>query len=483
MSHHTPVDLPSRPSATSTIRPKRHNLPHGLVLVLFGMSLSFMFPNMFMGQTAGHLETFGSQASYGYYIANIVTLTAFALASRTGISFVGCRLPVIVAVGTCVVGAIGVFGVQGLMGPVPLGVFTIGSVLTSAGSGTLLLFWYELLARLSIDYAMLYYAGSGLVASLARYALLGIDSSAMVALTLALPIASGLCLLNGARQLDNLPYARGEVIEATWSFPWKPVLLLATFCFASKFTLNLVEESHKSFNVLGGVLCYGLLLLLILGRFKRFSIDLICYLALPLTLSGMLCALNNRDLAVASIVLTYTATDFISAFVVALLFDLSYRRGVNALWVFGITQACRGVGSLAANIATTGFAAQLAVHETMQIMISVLIVTVVVVFMIFTQGQGRSVTYDMHSPTTDEQPLDAEGPSLVEQCSRAARLYDLTRREEEVLRMRLEGATLREVEERLCISHNTVKSHVRRLYAKLGAADLEEAREITAQAR
>ena len=43
--------------------------------------------------------------------------------------------------------------------------------------------------------------------------------------------------------------------------------------------------------------------------------------------------------------------------------------------------------------------------------------------------------------------------------------------------MRLEGATLKEVEDALCIAHNTVKSHVRHIYAKLGVSSLEEARE------
>ena len=50
-----------------------------------------------------------------------------------------------------------------------------------------------------------------------------------------------------------------------------------------------------------------------------------------------------------------------------------------------------------------------------------------------------------------------------------------------MLLLRLKGASLKEFEEALCIALNTVKSHVRHIYAKLGATNLEEAREAVEQ--
>ena len=61
--------------------------------------------------------------------------------------------------------------------------------------------------------------------------------------------------------------------------------------------------------------------------------------------------------------------------------------------------------------------------------------------------------------------------------SRPARSYDLTRREEDVLRLLMEGRTFAEAADELVVSLNTVKSHVRRIYAKMGVngkADLLE---------
>ena len=53
-------------------------------------------------------------------------------------------------------------------------------------------------------------------------------------------------------------------------------------------------------------------------------------------------------------------------------------------------------------------------------------------------------------------------------CARAARTYDLTRREEDVLRLLAEGRTAAQVADQLVVSPNTVKTHVRNLYRKLG---------------
>ncbi|RNL43857.1 helix-turn-helix transcriptional regulator [Paraeggerthella hongkongensis] len=69
------------------------------------------------------------------------------------------------------------------------------------------------------------------------------------------------------------------------------------------------------------------------------------------------------------------------------------------------------------------------------------------------------------------------GAGLDATCARLARTYDLTRREEDVLRLLAEGRTFAETADELVVSLNTVKSHARRIYAKMGVggkADLLE---------
>ena len=81
-------------------------------------------------------------------------------------------------------------------------------------------------------------------------------------------------------------------------------------------------------------------------------------------------------------------------------------------------------------------------------------------------------------PATPAAAPGAEwGTGLDATCARLARSYDLTRREEDVLRLLMEGRTFAEAADELVVSLNTVKSHVRRIYAKMGVngkADLLE---------
>lgn len=73
--------------------------------------------------------------------------------------------------------------------------------------------------------------------------------------------------------------------------------------------------------------------------------------------------------------------------------------------------------------------------------------------------------------SADSQSSDPEAskePDLEALCAKAARAYDLTRREEDVLRLLVEGRTAPQIAEELVVSPNTVKTHVRNLYRKLG---------------
>lgn len=64
--------------------------------------------------------------------------------------------------------------------------------------------------------------------------------------------------------------------------------------------------------------------------------------------------------------------------------------------------------------------------------------------------------------------------STKARCARAARTFDLTRREEEMLGLLLEGRTRSEIARDLYVSGNTVKTHLRNLYRKMGVTGKDE---------
>lgn len=67
-----------------------------------------------------------------------------------------------------------------------------------------------------------------------------------------------------------------------------------------------------------------------------------------------------------------------------------------------------------------------------------------------------------------------QGASLETRCALAARTNDLTRREEEILILLLKNHTRSEIAHELCVSGDTVKTHIRNLYRKMGVAGKSE---------
>ena len=92
---------------------------------------------------------------------------------------------------------------------------------------------------------------------------------------------------------------------------------------------------------------------------------------------------------------------------------------------------------------------------------------------------AAAVTYlQLHRPVP--APVPAPAPAapptldLEAHCARIARAYDLTRREEDVLSLLMEGCTFAQAADSLVVSLNTVKSHVRHLYAKMGVTGKQD---------
>lgn len=67
-----------------------------------------------------------------------------------------------------------------------------------------------------------------------------------------------------------------------------------------------------------------------------------------------------------------------------------------------------------------------------------------------------------------------EEGSIGSRCAHAARTFDLTRREEEVLALLLKGCTRSEIARELFVSGDTVKTHIRNLYRKTGVTGKDE---------
>lgn len=70
--------------------------------------------------------------------------------------------------------------------------------------------------------------------------------------------------------------------------------------------------------------------------------------------------------------------------------------------------------------------------------------------------------------------VSASAPSLDEGCAQVAKRFMLTPRETEVLSLLARGRNAQAIQEKLVVSRNTVKTHVKNVYNKLGVHSQQE---------
>lgn len=79
--------------------------------------------------------------------------------------------------------------------------------------------------------------------------------------------------------------------------------------------------------------------------------------------------------------------------------------------------------------------------------------------------------------------LERKGDRLEARCAHTARTFDLTRKEEEILVHIASGKTYPEICRELVLSPNTVKTHARNIYRKIGAQSKEDVMKAVQGAR
>ena len=151
-----------------------------------------------------------------------------------------------------------------------------------------------------------------------------------------------------------------------------------------------------------------------------------------------------------------------------------------ALWLFGITRAARVVASvIGGQIGTLVWTAQ--DPTVLMLATNLVAIGLVAACMGFLNERELETTWGITpvEPRHDfepapYQPLTNYYEAFVNRCAQIARMYGLTRREEEVLACLAQGKSVPRIEQELIISNGTAKSHVRHIYAKLDIHSRDE---------
>ncbi len=363
-----------------------------------------------------------------------------------------------------------------LAGGGAMAVNTAGVAIMAVGHALLYLLWLELYALMDLPHVLMYFSLMHLVSAALSFVLALVSAAWFVAITLvALPLASAWLLALSVRRSSGAPFMQGETPRAGWSFPIKPVALLASFTFANSFVRQFLTVDLRGMALLG-VIAAACLVLALQPLLNRRGLQPLYALAFPLVIAGSLCVLVTLPgFGTAGALLTNAAYTLFSIFVTVLLCSISYRYGVNALWLFGYAQAAVSLGSLGANL--LGTQVDFVAHDPMLLTLTVAAVVVAFSCLSVTFGgdRDRAEAWGIVQTGAGEH---TSVDRLEERCARLARQHGLTRREEEVVLLLVQGVPFSQIETDLCVSNSTLKTHARHIYAKVGVAGRKELGEL-----
>lgn len=404
-------------------------------------------------------------------IVRVVVFLACALIVGRGVAFPNrSRLGYIA--GVCAAVGIGVALLAPFSGPAAMPAYVAGIGLMAVGHAVFYLLWLELYARMDLPHVLLYFSLVHLISATLSFVLYLVVAAWFVAGCLvAFPLASARLLALSVRRSSQAPFMQGEAPVSGWTFPVRPVILLASFTFANSFVRHFLTVDLRSMALLG-VIAAACVALALRPYLNRRGLQPLYALAFPLVVAGSLCVLVGLPgFGAAGALLTNAAYTLFSIFVTVLLCSISYRYGVNALWLFGYTQAAVSVGSFSANVLSSRV--DFVAHDPVLLTLTVAAVVVVFacLYVTFDGDQDRAESWGI-VPTgaIDHTPAN----SLEERCAQLARQHGLTRREEEVALLLAQGVPFAQIETDLCVSNSTLKTHARHIYAKVGVAGRKE---------
>lgn len=414
--------------------------------------------------------------------------SVYALNQRQGVAWAAAFL------GT--LGSISVFctelGFSSALSAVPVG---IASASIAAVNFLLLLLWSDVYSKMSVPMTSVALSGSYVVGAVLYFVLTRLPFELYSGIASVLPIMSAGCLTIGyAKVADGQPVVRrgGETNRFSWkgfglpfkTVPWRIVAVVAAFSFAAGFNRSYTSSETDLFSA-GVAGCVMLFLALFLSR--RFSVFVVYKIALPVMMLGLVVGMVAGEASLFSQVCMNASYAFAMMMLVLLLCDRAYRFGAPAIFLNAVGRACVGL-ALALGMTFGGFLARVlgpssVGHGVVVYAVTIAFVMIATFFWLSNRrmveeltdhGDGRdkfvvaSEDLEGGAPSSGSEARTLLQTILEDRCSQLSQEYRLSKRESEVLLLLAWGKSVSGIEKALTISANTVKTHVRNIYSKMG---------------
>lgn len=312
-------------------------------------------------------------------------------------------------------------------------------------------------------------------------AYLAVDATAgflrVVLIALLLPASMALLFrvkrFEAAPQKPPLSNGLRSFVSQTWR------VLLVFYLFGVVTWIVILNSQAKlgygeplgMFVALGSFLIVALLLGTSLVLRSTFSLSYIYKLVFPVVMIGvgLIIAFSfERSIGPALVSVGYTCFDLFCFVMIA---DASGKTSVNPIRAFGWCRAVEsGVPLFALGII---FAAQSVLNIEENILIYMFVIACIVVLAASFLLEKKGIFERDHLNPDIDYPR-AEVIVFARQCEKAIEDYSLSMREAEVLSLLVRGRSVPHIAERLYIARSTVKTHITRIYQKLGVDSRQE---------
>lgn len=468
--------IPTEEERDRTLRPLR--------FLGMGMLVAWLccthIPDIYCGESDALRRVASTGMRYGD-IGMFLLLAAFA--SRIG--SLGSHMKIAgVLVAVCCAGT-ALTGLLLVPSGALIGVVITASVVTALGGAILFCLWAEVYSQMGSTQIVVYGAGSCLVA----FGLYVLVSTMMhpyaVLATALLPAGSFVCV---ASSFVLVPRETTKSKAARYAVPWKIVVIMTLAGLASGLAGSVLLNPdgqgavHRIWATgVAGAVILGLALL----RPEKFDARFLAQACVPLALATcvlMPAAWSNAGFAVSFLVkLAYV---WFTIFAIMLFANLAFRFGVPTLRMFAIARAC-SEGAIFLGVTMRGFLQSSGLSQDGTVLlISACAGVVAVCVCVLLWRSERAVNADWGAAGIEVASGErVMGPRerLIVRCEQLAQMHALTARETEVLTLIAQRKTRSEIEQELFLSQNTVKTHVRHIYAKLGIHSKSDVYELVGQ--
>ncbi|NPD33001.1 helix-turn-helix transcriptional regulator [Eggerthellaceae bacterium zg-997] len=357
-------------------------------------------------------------------------------------------------------------------GPSPL--LACMAVLTAVGGALLFCLWAQVLTRMGGTRAIVSFALSCIAAMAASLLICALRQPWALVITCLLPLASMMCARASMRLVDMSAEPAWPDQPRTHRLPWKLIALMVLAGFMSAMSgLLLSGQTGGAIHrvIATGLAGLGFLVAALVWR-ERCDARMMARAALPLAVIGLAALPLAQGQAGALVsVAGKLAYVWLTLFVLMMLSGIAQRSELPTLRLFAVARAC-SEGAILAGIVARNAIWRQGLHLDQTFLLTFMAAgTLGVLAGVLIWKSERAVNGDWGAAGSGPHAklmLESRKAAYQRRCQLLARRFGLTERETEVLALLGRQQSRTQIERALHLSENTVKTHVRHIYRKLG---------------